>query len=429
MALASFLAGVLVGVLLVAAAVAATAYSVIRTSRPASATGAAKGAAPSDGLARSATAAAAAGAGTAEWPPAVVKTLRALLIDPTVPETCAWFNAFLIRYWLELRVSMLYKERMMRNLAAKLRRKLDTSLIVRWTARARRPGVVPVSAWRANATEVWVCSGVGAGARHGTRQSDVDISDLTFGDFPPHIQRVQLVRNTEINEELLVVRQAVRVLLGSGRRVMGSRAMCARAGPSAPPPPPSARQMIDFDLEYKGGMALTIEVEVAAINVLVPVTVTITEIVGRVRSPIPPRPASRHGQKAPGVSCGKHGPDSRPMPVQTHSYLPARDPPGAAALTGAAAPERNRVQRDVCERAQVCPSGAIACGAQPARILGLSRPCRPLPVQEAASAVSGDVDVPSVAVLRLAAHLTADLRPCAGCVACGGEQSVSRACV
>jgi len=45
----------------------------------------------------------------------------------------------------------------------------------------------------------------------------------------------------------------------------------------------SCAQHVDFDLEYHGAMALTIEVELATVNVLVPVTVTITDIVGRVR--------------------------------------------------------------------------------------------------------------------------------------------------
>ena len=47
-------------------------------------------------------------------------------------------------------------------------------------------------------------------------------------------------------------------------------------------------QMVDLDLVYRGGMALTIEVELATVNVQIPVTVTITEIVGRVRLRVGP---------------------------------------------------------------------------------------------------------------------------------------------
>ena len=72
--------------------------------------------------------------------------------------------------------------------------------------------------------------------------------------------------------------------------------------------------MVDFDLEYKGGMALTIEVELATVNVLIPVTVTITEIVGRVRnrwrtagvqaeSPCSPSPPVSHVRAAPSRFC------------------------------------------------------------------------------------------------------------------------------
>ena len=46
--------------------------------------------------------------------------------------------------------------------------------------------------------------------------------------------------------------------------------------------------MVDLDLVYRGGMALTIEVELATVNVQIPVTVTITEIVGRVRLRVGP---------------------------------------------------------------------------------------------------------------------------------------------
>jgi len=39
-------------------------------------------------------------------------------------------------------------------------------------------------------------------------QHDIDISDLNLGNFPPEIKRVHLCQNSEMNEELLVVRSA-----------------------------------------------------------------------------------------------------------------------------------------------------------------------------------------------------------------------------
>ena len=39
-------------------------------------------------------------------------------------------------------------------------------------------------------------------------QRDIDITDLSFGDFPPSVQRIQLVQSSDMNEELLVVRDA-----------------------------------------------------------------------------------------------------------------------------------------------------------------------------------------------------------------------------
>ena len=76
-----------------------------------------------------------------EWPPDVVKFLRTMLGEPTTSETSRWLNAVLTRFWLELRVSALYKERMTRKLVSKLRRKLDTAFVVGRRAHAGPPAM------------------------------------------------------------------------------------------------------------------------------------------------------------------------------------------------------------------------------------------------------------------------------------------------
>jgi hypothetical protein len=47
--------------------------------------------------------------------------------------------------------------------------------------------------------------------------------------------------------------------------------------------------MVDFDIEYGGGMALTIEAELPAVSTPLPVTVRITHMAGRVRRAGPPQ--------------------------------------------------------------------------------------------------------------------------------------------
>ena len=76
----------------------------------------------------------------------------------------------------------------------------------------------------------------------------MSLTELHFGDFPPRIQRAQLVQDRSLNEDLVV--------------------------------------QVDFDLVYQGGITLTIEVELAA-GVLVPVTVLVTGFMGKLRLRLP----------------------------------------------------------------------------------------------------------------------------------------------
>jgi len=200
----SFASGVVVGLLAAAAATAVVVWLVLRTGREAGAADRdAKAATVAKEVAAAAAAdvasQAAAAANRDEWPPVVVKALRAVLNAETTPETARWLNAVLMRYWLELRVSKLFKERMITKMVTKLRRKMDSSFVVCCAPQvAGRVVVGAIAQLGTNRDDGWA-----AGYQH-----DIDISDLNLGNFPPEIKRVHLCQNNEMNEELLVVRSA-----------------------------------------------------------------------------------------------------------------------------------------------------------------------------------------------------------------------------
>jgi hypothetical protein len=137
MALGAFVLGVVVGVVVAAALAAAAAYAFLQATAAPAAGGRAG---PTSVSSSSSLPAAPPSAAASDWPPGAVRLLRGMLAEATAaaaagapPESARWLNALLVRFWLELRVSGLYRERMTRKLVSKLRRKLDTSFVVRRT--------------------------------------------------------------------------------------------------------------------------------------------------------------------------------------------------------------------------------------------------------------------------------------------------------
>ena len=136
MALLAFMLGLLAGAALTVLLAAGAAWAVLRTGQPRSSPSSSSSSSSSSSTApaSASTPGDAPGGVTSaapEWPVEVVRFLRGMLSEPSTPETSRWLNAVLTRFWLELRVSALYKERMTRRLVAKLRRKLDTAFVVR----------------------------------------------------------------------------------------------------------------------------------------------------------------------------------------------------------------------------------------------------------------------------------------------------------
>ena len=70
----------------------------------------------------------------ASWPTAAVEQIRAALAEYLYgeAESCQWLNILAMRHFLELRSSIIFKERLMRKLTAKLRPKIaGSNFIVR----------------------------------------------------------------------------------------------------------------------------------------------------------------------------------------------------------------------------------------------------------------------------------------------------------
>ena len=68
----------------------------------------------------------------ASWPTAAVEQIRAALAEYGEAESCQWLNILAMRHFLELRSSIIFKERLMRKLTAKLRPKIaGSNFIVR----------------------------------------------------------------------------------------------------------------------------------------------------------------------------------------------------------------------------------------------------------------------------------------------------------
>jgi len=146
MTLAVLLTGVFLGVVLtLAVAGAAVWYVVVRTGKPAATTTtatqsldantstASASAGSSLSLSSSSSSAAAADKRPSrlDWPPAVVRFLRNALETEPVEESAKWLNVVLIRFYLELRKSDLYKERLRRKFVTILQKKIaQTGFVV-----------------------------------------------------------------------------------------------------------------------------------------------------------------------------------------------------------------------------------------------------------------------------------------------------------
>lgn len=144
MTLAVLLTGVFLGVVLtLAVAGAAVWYVVVRTGKPAATTTTAtqsldantSTASASAGSLLSSSSSSAAAAdkrpSRLDWPPAVVRFLRNALETEPVEESAKWLNVVLIRFYLELRKSDLYKERLRRKFVTILQKKIaQTGFVV-----------------------------------------------------------------------------------------------------------------------------------------------------------------------------------------------------------------------------------------------------------------------------------------------------------
>jgi len=144
MTLAVLLTGVFLGVVLtLAVAGAAVWYVVVRTGKPAATTATAtqsldantSTASASAGSLLSSSSSSAAAAdkrpSRLDWPPAVVRFLRNALETEPVEESAKWLNVVLIRFYLELRKSDLYKERLRRKFVTILQKKIaQTGFVV-----------------------------------------------------------------------------------------------------------------------------------------------------------------------------------------------------------------------------------------------------------------------------------------------------------